>query len=218
MKRDFWVQRWKKSEIGFHQQEINSHLQQYWGQLQLVAGSQVFVPLCGKSQDMLWLRAQGFRVLGVELSEIAVSDFFAESGLQPEVVRDGVFNRWQVDGLTILQGDLFELTSADLQDCVAIFDRASLIALPVEMRERYVEHIFRLFPAQVEMLLIALEYPQNEMEGPPFSVQEEEVSRLYRSRFSIETLLDIDILHESPRFQQKGVSYFIERVYRLCCR
>jgi len=215
MKHDFWIQRWQKSEIGFHQEEINSHLQQFWPLLKLAKGSQVFVPLCGKSQDMLWLRAQGYQVLGVELSEVAVRDFFAESDLQPEVVTEGAFNRWQVDGLTILQGDLFELTPADVQSCAAVFDRASLIALPVEMREQYAQQMLKLLPEQSQMLLITLEYPQHEMNGPPFSVEKEELCKLYQPYRLVEELLDINILHENPRFQAKGVTRFVEKVYKV---
>src|SRR4030042_914462 len=83
MNPDFWLERWQRNEIGFHQPEINAHLQDFWGQLAVPAGGQVFVPLCGKSRDLLWLRARGHRVLGVELSPIAVRDFFAENALTP---------------------------------------------------------------------------------------------------------------------------------------
>jgi thiopurine S-methyltransferase len=214
MEQDFWLQRWQKREIGFHQDAINTYLQHYWPQLQLAKDSQVFVPLCGKSLDMCWLREQGFQVLGVELSEVAIKAFFAENNLQPEVIDEGAFKRWQVDGLTILQGDLFQLTAAHLQSCTAVFDRASLIALPIAMREQYAQQIIKLLPHS-QILMITLDYPQHEMSGPPFSVEKEEVKRLYQSHYSVEALLSIDILSESPRFQEKGVTRFMENVYRI---
>ncbi len=214
MEQDFWLKRWQRREIGFHQEEINLHLQKFWPQLQLAKGGQVFVPLCGKSQDMLWLRDQGFQVLGVELSEIAIKAFFAENGLQPKVADEGILRRWQVDGLTILQGDLFELTAAHVEESVAVFDRASLIALPLAMRQQYAQQIIKLLP-QSQILIITLDYPQHEMSGPPFSVTKEEVRRLYPSHYSVEALLSTDILSESPRFQEKGVTRFIENVYRI---
>ena len=102
MDREFWLERWQRSEIGFHQQEINAHLQDYWAHLDLPADSRVFVPLCGKSRDLLWLRARGHTVLGVELSSIAVRDFFAENALTPQTARQGVFERCEADGLEIL--------------------------------------------------------------------------------------------------------------------
>ena len=85
MKAEFWLERWQRNEIGFHQGEINAHLQDYWDRVGLKEGGEVFVPLCGKSNDMLWLRAQGHRVLGVELSPLAVEAFFVENQLKPEV-------------------------------------------------------------------------------------------------------------------------------------
>ncbi|MDH3688008.1 MAG: thiopurine S-methyltransferase, partial [Gammaproteobacteria bacterium] len=53
MKAEFWHDRWQKSEIAFHQQEINTRLQKYWIRLNRPKNSRVFVPLCGKSLDML---------------------------------------------------------------------------------------------------------------------------------------------------------------------
>jgi len=114
MQAQFWHDRWEQNQIGFHQQDFNPHLQAFWDRLELPAGGTVFVPLCGKSRDLLWLRAQGFPVLGIELSPVAVRDFFAENRLEPQVTPQGKFERWEADGLVILQGDFFELTAADL--------------------------------------------------------------------------------------------------------
>ncbi len=79
----FWQERWKNQDIGFHQPEFHALLQKYWSRLDLRPGSPVFVPLCGKSLDMVWLAQQGHRVIGAELSELAIDDFFAERGLDP---------------------------------------------------------------------------------------------------------------------------------------
>ncbi len=146
MQADFWHERWEQNQIGFHQPEINSHLQAFWGRMSVPAASQIFVPLCGKSRDMLWLRSQGFMVTGVELSAIAVRDFFAENGLEPSVTQQGAFERWECDGLVILQGDFFHLTAKDVADCAGVFDRASLIALPLEMRVQYAQHFMAILP------------------------------------------------------------------------
>jgi thiopurine S-methyltransferase len=218
MEADFWHARWEKSEIGFHQQEINVHLQEFWGEVAPADGELVFVPLCGKSRDLLWLRSLGYRVLGVELSPIAVSDFFREHGLMPRQEERGNFLVWEVDGLSIFEGDLFNLTAGMLSEVKAVYDRASLVALPEEMRASYVEQLRRILPAGAETLLVTLEYLQAEMDGPPFSVEEPEVQRLYGGSHRVECLADIDILAENPRFQQKGLSRFDEKVYRLSSR
>jgi thiopurine S-methyltransferase len=218
MDREFWLERWQRSEIGFHQQEINAHLQDYWAHLDLPADSRVFVPLCGKSRDLLWLRARGHTVLGVELSSIAVRDFFAENALTPQTARQGAFERCEADGLEILCGDFFDLTPQHLQGVAGVYDRASLIALPPELRTRYAEHSLAILPAAAGTLLVTMEYPQNEMSGPPFAVREEEVRRLYARRYTVTCLLSKDILAENPRFRERGLGALTEKVYRLAPR
>ena len=215
MNPSFWHERWQRNEIGFHQQEINAHLQDFWEQLAAPAGGLVFVPLCGKSRDLLWLRARGHAVLGVELSPIAVRDFFAENALAPQVRRQGAFERYEADGLVILCGDFFDLAPELLQGVAGVYDRASLIALPPELRTRYAEHSAAILPAAAGTLLVTMEYPQQEMSGPPFAVREEEVRRLYARRYAVTCLFSKDILAENPRFRERGLSALTEKVYRL---
>jgi len=218
MKPNFWHERWQRNEIGFHQQEINAHLQDYWAQLAVPAGGQVFVPLCGKSRDLLWLRARGHAVLGVEISPIAVRNFFAENELTPQVTRQGAFERYESDGLAVLCGDFFDLTPELLQGVTGVYDRASLIALPPELRERYAEHSSIILPAATATLLVTMEYLQDEMSGPPFAVREDEVCRLYDNRYTVTCLFSKDILAENSRFRERGLQALTEKVYRLVPR
>lgn len=211
----FWHDRWKQNEIGFHQADFNSHLQEFWPALGLPAKTRVFVPLCGKSRDLLWLRARGHGVLGVEVSPIAVRDFFRENRLTPQVTRRAPFETWEADGLTLLCGDFFALTPEPLADVRAVYDRASLIALPPAMRERYAAHMAALLPPAATILLITMEYPEAGMQGPPFSVEESEVRRLYENHFTVTSLLRKDILAENPRFRERGLSALHEHVYWL---
>jgi thiopurine S-methyltransferase len=211
----FWLERWQQNQIGFHQGDINAHLQDFWGVLGLPHGSLVFVPLCGKSRDMLWLRAQGHPVLGVEISPIAVNDFFRENGLVPQRQHEGIFERCSADALEILRGDFFALAPAQLAAVAGVYDRASLIALPPEMRARYARHLAHILPARAEILLITLEYPQAQMNGPPFSVQQAEVEQLYGERYALRLLYTKDVLAENARFRERGLSALVERVYRL---
>jgi thiopurine S-methyltransferase len=215
MQADFWLERWEQNQIGFHQNEFNNHLQAFWNSLAVPAGGQIFVPLCGKSRDMLWLRAQGFTVMGVELSPIAVRDFFSENRLQAQVTQQGKLERWEADGLVILLGDFFDLTAADVANCAGVFDRASLIALPPEMRARYAQHFSAILPPQVQTLLVTLEYAQAEMQGPPFAVHEAEVRSAYEAAFHVAKLFETSVLDESPGFRQRGLSRLDEKVYLL---
>jgi thiopurine S-methyltransferase len=214
MDPDFWLQRWRDNLTGFHQQEINPRLDAFWPQLQLTPGDQVFVPLCGKSLDMLWLHKQ-YAVLGVELSPVAVEAFFAENGLNPEHSRQGKFSVCETDRLTLLCGDFFDLQPEQLCRVRAVYDRASLIALPEDLRERFVRHLTELLPAAVTMLLVTLEYDQAQMDGPPFSVEEQEVRDLFAPRWSIQLLHEEDILARESRFRERGLSRLVEKVYLL---
>jgi thiopurine S-methyltransferase len=218
MEQSFWHARWQANEIGFHQAEINAHLQNYWPTLHVEAGGCVFVPLCGKSRDMLWLAGQGQRVLGVELSPIAVADFFAENALAFSAQADARFVRRQADEITLLEGDFFDLTDADMGGVTAVYDRAALIALPPPLRKRYAEHMAALLSPGVPVLLITLDYPPQEMDGPPFAVSATEVEALFTGAFHIESFGSRDILAENLRFQARGLTRLQEQVYRLVRR
>jgi len=186
MEHTFWLERWEQNQIGFHQAEINRYLSDHWAELGLEEGAPVFVPLCGKSLDMLWLREQGHPVLGVELSEKAVAAFFDENDISASISRDGAFAVYQAEELTLLTGDFFALTAAELDGVRAVYDRASLIALPPSMRQDYATHMATLLPAGAHILLVTMEYPEGVLEGPPFSVAEEEIHTLYAPYFTID--------------------------------
>lgn len=215
MNKEFWLERWERDETGFHQDEINSYLRQYWSELNTPGNSEVFVPLCGKSRDMLWLHEKGYKVLGIELSPIAVQAFFRENGYTPNRVTVKKFDRWEADGINIFCGDFFGLDKNDLAKVSAVFDRASLIALPPEMRERYASHLVSILPPATNILLITLDYPQHEMPGPPFAVSTSEVEALYKKHASIRLLAQLDVLPQNPRFQLRGMSRLHENIFLL---
>lgn len=215
MQPEFWLQRWQNGEIGWHLDTVNCHLTELWPGLGIAPGTQVFVPLCGKTLDLLWLAAAGHRVLGVEISPLAVDALFRDNGLSPRITEEPPFTRSRVDELEVLCGDFFDLAPAHLAQVGAVYDRASLIALPPQLRPRYAEHLERILPARVPRLLITLEYDQALMSGPPFSVHEDEVRRLFGTYHRVSTLAALDVLDESPRFRQRGLTALTERVYRL---
>jgi thiopurine S-methyltransferase len=218
MKKEFWLERWERSEIGFHQGEINPYLLRYWKELQPARVGEVFVPLCGKSLDMVWLRRQGCKVLGVELSPIAVEDFFKENGQSPTHASTGKFECCEADGIRILCGDFFDLTKGDMAQVGAVYDRASLIALPPEMRERYARHLVDILPSGTQILLVTVDYPQAEMQGPPFAVSVSDVEALYGKYAEVRLLAQEDVLAQNPRFQQRGMSRMEENIFLLTLR
>lgn len=211
----FWLQRWQEGRIGFHRTEVMPLLSEHWPTLDLPKGSRVLVPLAGKSLDMIWLAAQGHRVLGVELSEMAVEQFFREHALSPSIMSLAHGRRYSVDGIDLICGDIFELDDSDLSDCVGVYDRAALIALPEAMRRRYVDEIYTRLPAGCRGLLITLEYPQAEKAGPPFSVDEQEVKHLFDAQWHVECVVRRDILASEPGFVAEGVTALSTAVYRM---
>lgn len=215
MDAEFWLDRWEKGQIGFHEREVNAALRAHWPRLGVSSGAKVLVPLCGKSRDMAWLRSVGHPVVGVELSRIAVRDFFAESGLTPVVSSGPRFERWEAGGVTLLAGDLFDLAPDDLQGVAAVYDRAALVALPPALRERYVGTLRRTLPAGARILLLTWSYPEEEKDGPPFSVDEREVERLYGGAFEIAQLARSAIERDHPDARRFGVSSLVEHAFRI---
>ncbi|WP_282396942.1 thiopurine S-methyltransferase [Pseudomonas sp. PS01298] len=218
MEPKFWQERWARNQIGFHLPEVNPYLQRHWPQLALAQGAQVLVPLCGKSLDLMWLASHGLRVLGVELSEQAVKAFFSEQNLVPRITRRGVFSVYQADLIEVWCGDFFALDAEAVADCTALYDRAALIALPPLMRAQYAEHLHQLLCPGCQGLLITLDYDQTQKAGPPFAVTDDEVKVLFGSQWTLRVLEEQDILGESWKFVQDGVTQLDERVYQMTMR
>jgi len=197
MEAVFWHNRWSERRIGFHLPQANPLLIKHWPTLEIEPNTPVFVPLCGKSQDMIWLMQQGHPVQGVELSRTAIEEFDQENSLQGSwSVVDGI-NCYQAGTLQIWHSDFFALSQSHTGPVDAVFDRAALIALPAQMRKRYCQHLELLASSHCKQLLICLEYEQAKREGPPFAVLEDEVATLY-SRWHRTLLSKTNIEDKQP--------------------
>lgn len=205
MERDFWLERWDSDRIGFHQPDTHALLAEHWPALGLPAGPGVFVPLCGKSLDMRYLGAARHAVIGVEHSRVAIESYFAEGGQSFEREDLARLVRYRGSKTTLYCGDFFDLRPADLDGVRGVYDRAALIAIPVEKRQQYANHLLRIVPDHTSMLLITLEYDQDRVEGPPFSVPRDEVERLFASQGRIERLEARPADGLPPRYHEAGV-------------
>lgn len=210
MKPEFWQDRWDKDNIHWQQKTANPHLVKYWPTLDIPLGSTVFVPLCGKSLDMQWLEQQGYKVMGVELAEKGCQQYFELIGREPEVSKSDKFTIYKAGNTEIWCGDLFDLETNDVKNVSAVYDRASVIALPPDMRERYAAHMVGLF-SEPKGLIITLDYDQSKMKGPPHAVSDAEVQRLFGQKWKLTLLDEID---KKDRFQDEGIEP-VERVYGL---
>jgi len=210
-----WQARWQDNKIGFHQEKVNSRLIKFWSQLSSPQNAKVFVPLCGKTRDMIWLKESGFSVIGIELSEIACRDFFIENKLTFSESSDGNFTTFAGENIQLLQGDFFELTPDHLTDIECVYDRASLIALPMDLREQYAKHMAKILPAHSKMLLISIAYDQNKMNGPPFSVSEEEIREHYTPAFDLKMISQSSGPDIVGNLKDRGLDTLEEKVYLL---
>ena len=192
MEPNFWHSKWAKGEIGFHEGTPNTLLIEHFAALSLPKGSRVFVPLCGKTRDIAWLLANGYQVVGVELSRLAIDELFDELGIAPTVAPIDKLARYQGKSIDIYVGDIFDLTRDMLGSVDAIYDRAALVALPEELRSRYAAHLITVTGAAPQ-LLISFDYDQQLMAGPPFAVSKEAVHRYYASQYQITPLLTRDV-------------------------
>lgn len=205
MHHDFWHERWQTGQIGFHQSAVHPFLARWWRTLGIPAAARVYVPLCGKSLDMVWLAERGHAIVGSELSPIAIREFFAGQGLEPaRADLDGCI-RHTAGPYTILEGDALALTPAQTGPIEAVYDRAALVALPPEMRAAYAASLARLAPPGAQVLLVAFEYPQEMKGGPPFSVTAEEIRELFEMAFTVREVERLDILAENPKFAEIGI-------------
>jgi len=201
MDQAFWAEAWASGRTGFHKSEVNPVLIAHADKLLRTPQERVFVPLCGRTLDMLWLVQQGHQVVGAELVEEAVAGFFAQHGLDAEQVPHGACVRWQAGPLEVVQGDVFELGRNPLpQRATAIWDRAAMVALPPDRRQEYVDQVLRPVAAPgARILLNVFDYDPSEMSGPPFHVPEPDVRRYFADcRLELLSVVDGTKLIQRP--------------------
>ncbi|MFK8013027.1 MAG: thiopurine S-methyltransferase [Marinicellaceae bacterium] len=216
MKKEFWIEKWQNNQTGFHKSFVHPLLMEYIGELSLKPGDTIFVPLCGKSMDMIWLAEQGYHVIGIELSELAVEQFFTENNLQYDKKIEEPFVVYHCQSITIYLGDFFNLSKTHTAHVNAIYDRAALIALPEDLVEKYAKKMCSIIQQDVKQLLITLEFIKTSGPiGPPFTTSDDKVRALYNNNNAIELLQKVDIIAREEKFKQQGCRYLYERVYLI---
>lgn len=184
MEANFWHQKWQRGDIGFHLSQANPLLVVHLDSLELKAGDRVFLPLCGKTLDIGYLLQLGYHVIGAELSEIAIEALFQSLQLQPTITQHGCLKHYRAQTLEVYVGDIFELTATQSGHIDAIYDRAALVALPAEVRQRYAQHLMEITHTAPQ-LVITYEYDQSQIDGPPFSVDANEIEQLYAKSYAL---------------------------------
>ena len=210
---EHWLQRWEQNNIPFHESKPNPYLLRHFSKLPIPSKSRVLVPLCGKSVDMNWLADQGHEVVGIELSELAVEQFFEEQNVQAEITSEKNFKVYRSSSISIYQGDFFQLHPNEIEPFDWIYDRAALIALPPGLRIKYAQQVSTLLKPTGFWFLISMEYPASEMEGPPYRIDESEIRALFQSYSEIESLETKEIPVE--KIKLRSLSKLTEVVWFL---
>ena len=193
MDAHFWHQKWEQNDIAFHERDTNPFLIKYFDLLSLSKNNRVFLPLCGKTLAIHWLLSNGYRVVGSELSEIAIKQLFSELAIEPKTKAINEIRCYSADNIDIFVGDIFDLSRGVLGRVDAIYDRAALVALPETMRNRYTAHLMEITD-RAPQLLICLDYDQSLLDGPPFSVTETEVHQYYQDSYDLTALASVDVV------------------------
>ena len=192
MDADFWLHKWQSNDIAFHRKEANPLLVKHFAELNLAKSARVFLPLCGKTRDIAWLLSQGYKVVGAELSELAIQQLFVELNAQPNITSFDHGKLYQAPQLDIFVGDIFKLSAEILGSVDAIYDRAALVALPFDMRIQYSKHLQQITKTAPQ-LLICYDYDQTQTEGPPFSISDAEVAEHYQQNYEVKLIERVEV-------------------------
>ncbi len=129
---------------------------------------------------------------GAELSEVAITQLFAELGVEPRISASDTLKHYRGPDLDIFVGNIFELPGSVLGAVDAVYDRAALVALPELMRHRYAEHLTEM-TGRAPQLLVSYVYDQRVMDGPPFSVPNDEVTQHYGRRYDVRLMASTEV-------------------------
>ncbi|GAB1298142.1 Thiopurine S-methyltransferase [Apodemus speciosus] len=266
-----WQDKWVTRHISFHQEQghqlLKKHLDTF---LKGQNGLRVFFPLCGKAIEMKCMRGTSCdvhlclpgisseedddddndvsvrrpwpHVVGVEISEIAIREFFAEQNLSyteeplTEIAGAKIF-KVCID--YVLQGtfpytaaaflifpdddddddDDNSSNEANIGKFDRIWDRGALVAVNPGDRDRsqftprYAELILSLLRKEFQYLVAILSYDPTKHAGPPFYVSDAELKRLFGTNCVMQCLEEVDAFEE--RHKTWGIESIFEKLYLL---
>ncbi|MFT6069178.1 MAG: thiopurine S-methyltransferase [Bacteriovoracaceae bacterium] len=214
MKKEFWLDKWTENSIGFHQSSYHPLLVKHFKELESKELEKlVLVPLCGKTLDMIFLKEQGYKVIGSEFSEVACHDFFVENKIDFKTKTEGDFKVFESEMITLYCGDYFKLKLP--KKASFLYDRAAIVALDPKDRQRYAKKHAELLAPKAKAMVLCFEYDQSLCSGPPFSVEEYFVREYFEADFDIELIEDGEVQIQNPRMIDAGLSTASQKAYLL---
>lgn len=214
MDPSFWLENWEKGQTGFHLSEVNPVLLRHWEDLGLHSAKSVLVPLCGKSVDLSYLRTLGHQVVGLELSPIAIQEFWTAVEATPTGNEERGLIFWESDGIEIIEGDFFEIRPEDIESPAIVYDRAALIAMPLELQSKYANHLMDLAQG-APIFLVTFDYKPTEMAGPPFPISRIRIGELFDDHYEISLIESRDALNDNAGLVARGLKALSESVWLL---
>lgn len=175
--------------------------------------AKVFVPFCGKVLEMKWLAENGHVVVGVEVSEDGIKQFFEENKL-PYITKE----------IQTVSGTLYECTDKTMclklyccsfydfkpeveNNFDAVWDSAAFQASNKADRKQYVSIIHSVLKTNGKVFMAVDEFIQKE--ELPLDI--EEIKNNFDGKFSVEVTDFVDANEEyQSKFKIKGT-----RVYTI---
>ena len=143
-----WKEKWDRGLTGWHTDKVDARLKQYLSMLTdgKEQPASILVTWCGKSVDIPWLCEQGYNVVGVEISEIAVKQLFEENGIPYDTAQEGEFKIHKASDrpLKIITGDYYKLTPEVCGIFEAVWDHNAFGAADLSNRELYIQVLITL--------------------------------------------------------------------------
>ncbi|KAL4629845.1 thiopurine S-methyltransferase [Arapaima gigas] len=214
-----WENRWQEGKISFHRPHVNKMLK---SNIDVFMGGRKEVrflfPLCGKAVDMKWLADMGHSVVGVEVSEKGIKQFFEEHNLTyteesvPAIPGGKLFK--SSDGrISLYHCNFYDFSSSVAGQFGGIWDRGALVAINPCDRQRYATLIVSLMNKDCRYLLDTLVYNPELFEGPPFFLSDEDIRNLFGNDCDIQLLQTEDITEQISKAW--GLDSMIEKVHLL---
>lgn len=218
MEFEFWDNCWQRESQPFHLAEAHTFLVKYVQQY-FSADKRVFVPLSGKSIDLVFLSEQGYYPVGVEFNPKAVNRFIEENQLEFSsqtfsVDDDHELVRYHNHTMEVWLADFFDITSEQIGKFRQVYDRAAFIALPEAMRSDYAKHLKSMLAKDATLLLVTMDYVPDEMSGPPFHITLDEIKQQFPEG-RVEELCRCSLLDTHPRWKELELSRLDEVLYKI---
>lgn len=173
----------------------------------------MLIPLAGKSVDIAYLAARGPSVVAVDLVEDAARAFFDEQGVPAARTVDGPGAIYESGPIEYRVGDFFELDVADVGSFDSFYDRAAMVALPPDLRAKYVLHVRTMLEPGARGLVITFEHDAGD-QSPPFPVLEADVRAAYPDA-AVSFLAERDLTSEATGLLARGATRVLERAYAV---